>query len=72
MRADIVNYERQLLFHLYYDIGVDLPYNVLYERGLKYQRQIGPSRAPMDQRAALTAAPSRGTAGHGTAGRARA
>ena len=41
MRKDLIENERILLFHLYYDIGLDLGYNHLFDKGVYYQKGIG-------------------------------
>ena len=46
MHQEILANERLLLFHLYYDIGLDLGYKHLLDKCMEYQTKIGASARP--------------------------
>jgi len=41
MKVELIANERVLLYHLYYDIGLDLGYSVLFDHCVQYQQLIG-------------------------------
>jgi len=43
MKVELIANERVLLYHLYYDIGLDLGYSVLFDHCVQYQQLIGVS-----------------------------